>query len=592
MNSILQLTMAMIVGGGFMSCTTAFSQSADSKLNAFFQDYLDHWFQQRPLDATVLGDHRFDDQLDDLSRPARARFVAFLRQTQKDLPSRVDASQLSRDGRIDYEIFAQDLKRSIWQAENLHPFEKDPRVYGSYISDSVFILLTQSTLPKEVNISNSLARMEKIPTVVAAARANLSNPPRVILDTAIRQNKGAIAFYETDIFTVVGKTPQIEALKTASAKVAACLKEYQKFLETDLLPHANGEWRIGKKKFYQKLELEMDAGITADQVYADAKAEYDRVQRDMYVISRQLWGKYFPGQPLPPDDVEGRTFVVRSVLEKIGKKHSTPDSLVRDIKTDVAQIKKFIRKSGFLRLPDPDRCKIIEMPEFQRGNSTAYMNPPPPLDPRATGFYAVSPPPKDWDAARVASYLEEYNDYMLHILTIHEAYPGHYVQFEYANKNPSKIRRILQSGSYIEGWAVYTEQAMLDHGYGDGNLELRLTQLKFYLRAVVNSILDHRMHCEKMSDDEAMKLLVDGAYQSEGEARLKVIRSKQSSVQLSTYFVGRMAHYRLRVATQRTMGDRFNLADYHKAVLDPGPVPLKFLPEIVRENYSSKVTQK
>ena len=171
---------------------------------------------------------------------------------------------------------------------------------------------------------------------------------------------------------------------------------------------------------------------------------------------------------------------------------------------------------------------------------------------------------------------------MLKILTLHEAYPGHYVQLEYANRHPSLIRRVLQSGSYIEGWAVYNEVSMLDAGYGDGDLRLRLMQLKFYLRAVVNSILDYKMHCTAMTDDEAMRLLVDGAFQSEGEAKLKVIRAKQSSVQLSTYFVGRMAHYRLRQAIQRELGATFDLGRYHEAVLSIGSVPPKYMPELVR----------
>lgn len=586
MNRITYAKILIMVGILAAGCASGFAQSADARLESFFQSYLDTWFNLRPYDASKLGDHRFDNRLDDLSKPARERYVDFLRKTQKDLPKAVDVKQLSPQAKIDYEIFAQDLKRGIWQAENLHPYENDPRVYGDYISDSVFTPLTQSTQPKEVNISNSLARMEQIPAIVAAAKANLENPPRDILDTAIRQNKGAIAFYEQDIFEIVGKTPQLPALKSSAARVVTTLKDYQKFLETEVLPRANGDWRIGQEKFYKKLELEMDAGVNADQVLADALAEYDRVQRDMYVIARQLWSKYYPKQLLPADDAVGRAQVVRNVLSKIGLKHSEPKRLVKDVRSDVSAIKDFIADSGFLKLPNPDRCQIIEMPEFQRGNSTAYMNSPPPLDSEAAGFYAVSPPPKDWDAAKVNSYLEEYNDCMLQILTIHEAYPGHYVQFEYANKNLSKIRRIIQSGPYIEGWAVYTEQSMLDHGYGKGNLELRLTQQKFYLRAVVNSILDHRMHCDRLSDEDAMKLLVDGAYQSEGEARLKVLRAKQSSVQLSTYFVGRMAHYRLRQAVERELGDRFNLADYHKAVLDPGPVALKFLPQIVRRTLN------
>jgi uncharacterized protein (DUF885 family) len=248
----------------------------------------------------------------------------------------------------------------------------------------------------------------------------------------------------------------------------------------------------------------------------------------------------------------------------------------------VERLKKFITANKILKLPEPDHCQVIEMPEFKRGNSTAYMEAPPPLDPNANGHLAVSPPPKDWDERRVKSFLEEYNNHMLDVLAIHEGYPGHSVQLEYMNRHPSLIRKVLQSGVYIEGWAVYTEQMMLDQGYGDRDLALRLSQLKFYLRAVGNTILDHKMHCSNMSDDEALDFLIKGCFQSEGEARLKVIRSKQSSCQLSTYFVGRMAHYRLRQAIEREMGDKFELARYHEAVLEPAAVPVKYLPELVR----------
>jgi uncharacterized protein (DUF885 family) len=322
--------------------------------------------------------------------------------------------------------------------------------------------------------------------------------------------------------------------------------------------------------------------MTAEQVLTDAEGEFARVERDMYLVARQLWSRYYPSRALPPDDVEGRRFAVEQVLRAVGQEHGKADDLTRDVTKTVARIKKFIASTDVLRLPDPDHCKIIEMPEFKRGNSTAYMNSPPPLDPNASGYYAVSPPPKDWDAARVKSYLEEYNSHMLQILTIHEAYPGHYVQLEYANRNPSLIRKVLDSGVYVEGWAVYTEQTMLDQGYGQGDLALRLTQLKFYLRAVANTILDHKMHCTTITDDEALELLTKRAFQSEGEARLKIIRAKQSSCQLSSYFVGRMAHYRLRQAIERELGDKFVLGRYHEAVLEPGSVPVKYLPELVR----------
>jgi uncharacterized protein (DUF885 family) len=578
-HTVCRITTILALGAGIISTP---AQDMDKKLNAFFRDYLETEFRDQPLEATRLGDHRFDSRLDDLSHQAiEARRVRDV-ETLAVLPQRIEYTQLSRNSQIDYEIFRQDLTRSIWLAENLHPYEEDPRVYGGYLSDSVYLLLTQSTLPKETNIANCLARMELIPRVVASAKDNLRHPARPLLETAIRQNRGSIAFYEKDLFEFAGKTPQLAALKASAQRVAACLKDYQTFLEKDLLPRATGDWRLGRDKFYRKLELDLDANLTADQVLADAQAEFERVQRDMYVVARQLWSGYYPGRALPPDDAAGRRETIQKALDRIAQEHGRPENLTRDVRKAVVQIKRFISERDLLRLPEPDSCRVVEMPEFQRGNSTAYMNSPPPLDPKALGQYAVSPPPKDWSAQRVKSYLEEYNSYMLQILTIHEAYPGHYVQFEYANRNPSTIRRVLQSGVFIEGWAVYTEQTMLDEGYGREDLALRLTQLKFYLRAVANTILDHQMHCDEMTDDAALKFLTAESYQSEGEARLKIIRAKQSAVQLSTYFVGRMAHYRLRQAVERELGADFDLGRFHEAVLAHGPVPVKYLPELVR----------
>jgi uncharacterized protein (DUF885 family) len=227
------------------------------------------------------------------------------------------------------------------------------------------------------------------------------------------------------------------------------------------------------------------------------------------------------------------------------------------------------------------------MPEFKRGNSVAYLESAPPLDPKGASEFAISPPPSDWTPAQVASFLGEYNSAMLKILTIHEAYPGHYVQLEYSNMCPSLIRRVLQSGTFAEGWAVYTEQMMLDEGFGGGDLKLRLQQLKFYLRAVVNALLDYKMHCEGMTDDEARELLMGRAFQTEGEALGKIIRAKQSSVQLSTYFVGRTAFYRLRQSVQREQGGRFELSRYHEAALSHGTLPVKYLPELVRRTLGN-----
>jgi hypothetical protein len=392
-----------------------------------------------------------------------------------------------------------------------------------------------------------------LPAIIAAAKENLRSPPRVMLETAIRQTRGAIAFYDHGIYELAGENPQLSELKPAATRVVPLLKEYLKFLE-ELLPQAKGEWRIGKEKFDRKLDLELDANLSADEVLKEAESEFARVERDMYVIARQLWSSTHRASRCRP--TTPRAAPTRSASCSIASIRTTASRTI-SCATPAPRSSASRRSSttkDILRLPEPDQCKIIEMPEFHRGNSLAYLNPAPPLDRKASSYYAISPPPSGWDARRVETLLEEYNSRMLQVLTIHEAYPGHYVQLEYSNRHPSLIRRVLSSGVFAEGWAVYTEQMMLDQGYGKGDPALRLNQLKWYLRSVANAILDHKMHCANMSDEEALRFLTQRAFQSEGEAVAKIVRAKQSSCQLSTYFVGRTAFYRLRQEIQRERG--------------------------------------
>jgi uncharacterized protein (DUF885 family) len=557
----------------------------DKTLADLFRQYLDGEFKRHPSFASAAGSHEFDDRLDDLSASARA----LDREEAKKWKAKLDAfdtSRLSDAGKLDLRIWkhAVGSQLDLW-AMGLDPFEYDPRVMGTYLSDSVFLLLTQSTLPRERNVENAAKRIEYIPKLVAAAtdksdKTLFSKAPKTLTEIAIKRNAGAIAFYEKEVFELAKENPATSPLKEPCKKAVAALKDYQTFLEKDVLPRSTGDWRIGKDAFAKKLTLELDAGYTADEVIQMAEAEEVRVGREMYYVAKQLWSKLFPGVALPPDDEAGRREVIAKVLDKLGDDHGKPDEIVGDAKKTVAKIKEFITAKKILTLPDPDRCEVILMPEFQRGFSAAYLNPAPALDPKANSLYAVAPPPADWPEARRTAFQKEYNRAMLQVLTIHEAYPGHYVQLEYANRHPSLIRKVLYSGVYAEGWAVYTEQMMLDQGYGDGDLSLRLHQLKFYLRAVINAILDHKMHCTNFSDDDAMKLLVGRGFQTEGEAVGKIARAKQSSCQLSTYFIGRMAFYTLRQKVQRQRGDAFDLGKFHEEVLNHGCISVKYLPEL------------
>jgi uncharacterized protein (DUF885 family) len=585
--------MRSIDGCVFIGCMLALASTVwaaegesthDALLESFFREYLETAFRLEPMLATRLGDHRFDDQLDDLSPAARQARVDHDRQTLEDLPRKIRHDKLSRGAQIDYEILRHHLERTVWLAETFHPFEDDPRTYGEYLTESVYLLLTQSSLPAAINVKNALSRMTRIPAVVEVARSTIKHPARTKVETAIRQTEGAIAFYQTDLLKLVNTEPDRTAMREKAQPITSALRQHLAFLKNEVLTRATGDWRIGPELFARKLELELDAGLSADEVLAEAEREAARVESEMAVIARQYWALVYPGKPMPLDDPQGRRELITRVLDAIGADHGTPETLAGDVRGTVADIKAFITANRILKLNEPDRCRIVEMPEFLRGNSVAYLNPAPPLDADGSSEYAVSPPPSDWTPQQVESYLREYNRSMLKILTIHEGYPGHYVQLEHSNRCPSLIRRVLSSGTFAEGWAVYTEQMMLDQGFGRGDLALRLQQLKFYLRAVVNAILDHQMHAGTMTDPQAMELLAGRAFQTEGEALGKVIRAKQTSCQLSTYFVGRVAFYRLRQQIQREMGERFDLEKYHEAVLSHGTIPVKYLPQLVRES--------
>jgi uncharacterized protein (DUF885 family) len=584
----------LIVIGLFWSvasvvCAAEPPGNQDAALESFFREYLDASFQLEPLSATRLGDHRFDDRVDDLSKTARAAVIEHDRKTLAELGRRFPADRLTRAGQVDLDIFQRNLERNIWLAEHFDPFEDDPRTYVSYVTESVYLLLTQSSLEKSVNLKNAIARMGELPRLLEVGRARLKVAPRVKVETAIRQTEGAISFYADGLFKLAGMKPDNNDLSLKAERIVAALNQFLDFLKTDVLKRSNDEWRVGPDLFTRKLDLELDAGIGAKDVLDEAEREAARVESEMAVIARQMWGTAFPGKPLPLDDPSSRRAMIQQVLDYVANDHGTVESLLGDVRSTVGDIKSFISSQKILRLPEPDQCRIVEMPEFLRGNSVAYLNAAPPLDVRGSSEYAISPPPSDWTAHRAQSYLREYNRAMLKILTIHEAYPGHYVQLEYSNRCPSLIRRVLSSGTFAEGWAVYTEQMMLDQGFGRGDLGLRLQQLKFYLRTVVNAILDNKMQAGSMTDAQAMELLVGRAFQTEGEAVGKIIRSKQTACQLSTYFVGRTAFYRLRQQVQRAQGKDFDLARFHEATLSHGTIPVKYLPELVGKTLNLQV---
>ncbi len=328
-----------------------------------------------------------------------------------------------------------DLERSIWLTENTKPFEEDPRTYGSYINDSVYSLLTQSTLPKEQNVTNAIARIKQIPRIVAVARQTIASPPKPILDTAILQNRGAISFYEKDIFDLIGPTDKLSELKVVTAEAVKVLSDYQTFRERGSRT-CQRAMAFRQGALLSQTRTGADAGWMLSASWQKRNKNSNESQRDMYVVARQLWHKYYPGRPLPPDDASGRRSTIALVTQAVSPRTwRTRDAYprcaqYRQCHTEVHQRKRHSAIARTGSLPG-DRDARVSTWELARlfGQCPATRS-------ARVSYYAVSPPPSVWGADKVRSFLEEYNKHMLQILTIHEAYPGHYVQLSTPTASP------------------------------------------------------------------------------------------------------------------------------------------------------------
>jgi uncharacterized protein (DUF885 family) len=369
------------------------------------------------------------------------------------------------------------------------------------------------------------------------------------------------------------RTRLIGAMEVAKQAV----EEYQSWLETDLLPKALGDFRIGKKRFDEKLAFTLQTPLSRRQIRERAENELRRVRAEMYQMAADVYRQkhtytQFPENPSP----EFQQAIIRAALEMAYEETPAADQVVEAARKSLALTTSFVRDKDLITIP-ADPLEIIVMPEFQRGVSLAYCDSPGPLDVGQKTFYAVAPLPKNWNQQQIRSFLREYNLRSIHDLTVHEAMPGHFVQLAHSNRYPGKLRAVLASGVFIEGWAVYTEQMMADEGLLDGDPLMGLIARKWYLRGIANAILDQAIHTEGISREQAMRLMMEDTFQEEREAAAKWIRAQLTSTQLSTYFVGYLEHADLRRETEQAWSDEFRLKTYHDKVLSFGSPPVKYV---------------
>jgi uncharacterized protein (DUF885 family) len=559
-----------------LSIANMLASPQDDAFQKLAHDYVEQYLRANPEQATELGDHRFDGELTDYSAEARAKDLA-TQKTFRDKLNAVDGSQLNSVNAVDFRILKENIDYEIFRAEELKEPEWNPLVYMQSLANSLYLLVARDFAPADKRIANLRLRMQKIPGVIAQAKANLQHPPRIHTETAIEQTQGAIYLVGTELAPLLDQAPQMKnELAPLQKKTAAALEDYKKWLQSDLLPRSDGNFRLGAEKYRKKLRFALASDLPMEEILKRAKADLEQTQTAIYVTALPLYQKYFPNadQQILADEHK----VTAAVLDKLAEQHPNDATVVDYAKKVVTEATDFVKQHDLVSVPKMP-LDVIAMPEFKRGVAIAYCDAPGPLEKSGKTFFAVAPTPKDWSKERKESFFREYNNYMIRDLTVHEAMPGHFLQLARSNefRAPTLVRAIFQSGTFIEGWAVYCEKVMAEQNYGGP--EVKMQQLKMRLRAICNAILDQSIHAGNMNEKEAMDLMTKDGYQQEGEAVAKWKRARLTSAQLSTYFVGATEHLDLRAAAQKQRD--FNLKRYNDQVISYGSPPVKYVRELM-----------
>jgi hypothetical protein len=520
--------------------------------------FLDELFTLQPEVATAVGDHRHDGRWPDMSEAGHAARVAFVDRWEAALAG-LDTGSMTPDERIDLDLVRGELESFRFTETELREETWSPLLWVYLIGGGLHALLARDFAPLAVRLASVLARLEGIPQLLRQAQGVIGTHPtravsRLHADVAARRIGGvaqlardAVASAEAAAATDPDIAALLPRLRTAANEAAATLEGMARHLAQEVVPSVSGPAELGEPLFSAKLRHTLrDPDATAAAVLARAEAEYAAVRAEMVRIAREIWPAWRSGEPVPLD--EGA--LVRGTLDAIADDHPAAGDLVAFCREELARVEAFCRDRGVIGLVD-EPLQIDWTPEFMRSFGGAMLDSPGPLDVGQASFFSITPVREEWTPDEVESYLREENTRQLRLMTIHEAVPGHYLQGVHANRGSSLARRVFQSGLFAEGWAVYVTQVMLDRGYGDGDLALWLVHWKFYLRAVVNTILDVRIHTVGMTSEEAISLMVEGAFQERAEALAKDERARLTSTQLVTYFLGSVGMWEIELAARR-----------------------------------------
>jgi uncharacterized protein (DUF885 family) len=486
----------------------------------------------------------------------------------------IDREALSPVNSVDYGILTNVIESSVFQAEEIREYEWNPMRYN--IGNGIYNLIARDFAPLEERLRDVKSRLEAIPAILEVAKSNLGNPPRVHTETAISQNRGNINLIQNELDLFLSEAPHLkDELSLVRSQAVEALENYGRWLQDELLPRSAGDFRIGEDLFRKKLRYTLASDLSPEEILQRAETDLIATQNEMYATALPLFREYYPNMR-DQRRLNDKKFVIQSVLNKLAEDRPTGETIVDQARRDLEETTAFVREQNLVSVPD-EPIRIIVMPEFRRGIAIAYCDSPGPLEEGGETFYAISPPPADWDRQRVESLFKEYNDYMLKNLTVHEAMPGHYLQLAHSNRfsSTTPVRSVFWSGPFVEGWATYAEQLMVEFGFGGP--EVKMQQLKMRLRLIINAIIDQKIHAGNMTEQQAIDLMIKEGFQEEGEAVGKWRRACLTSTQLSTYYVGNIEVNDIRKAYEEKNGANINLKEMHDTMLSFGSPPARYV---------------
>jgi len=539
-----------------------FSSAEWGKLvDNFFEQY----FKFYPTLGTQAGFHQYDTRLEDYSRRSIDEQSAWENEMLQRLAS-FDAKALPLEQRQDYDLVVNWLKGALLNWQSIRGWEKNPDSYSSGITYSAFLIMTHQFAPPEDRLHSLVEREKQMPIVLEAARRNLKDPPQVFTEVAIEQMPGIASFFQHDVpnaFVGVKDRKLLAEFHNANEAVVAALEKYDNFLKKDLLPTSRGDFRIGADNYQKKLAYDEMDDIPLDRLMEIGYADLHRNQERFKRVAAQIDPKKTP----------------RQILEELEKDHLTASNLLARFREVMRGLRDYIEQHHIVTLPSPVLPIVEETPPFMRALTSASMFTPGPYEEVAKeAYFNVTLPERSWSQQRTEEWLEGFNRGTIISTAIHEAYPGHYTQFLWLRRAPSKVRKLLGCGSNAEGWAHYTEQIMLDEGYGSDNPRLRLGQLQDALLRDARFIVGISMHTGKMTIAQATDFFVKEGYQTPAVAEREAKRGTSDPTYL-VYTLGKLEIVKLREDYKKKLGADFSLEKFHSDFLQQGFPPIKLIRE-------------